>query len=655
MDAGPVSLGLILDCSASMWNRLEDGRYRIDAAKQVLTDFVSSLPEDGQQNIGLRIYGSKIHFSKPGACQDSELVVPIEGFERAKILEAVRSARAVGATPLAKSLELAAGDFQKPGKRRLIVFTDGEESCGGNVAAAIESLRARGVEVDVRLIGIGLPPAAVARFEALGVPVENASTLKQLATAFENATSVGSGAKEKAAEAPAPKPVEFVVKAIADGAPFTGASIFFERESDGSRVALEPVSEGVWKGSALPGSYRGGNEDGSKVWRNLPLVPSAADAKPQEFSFDFTVPPQVRITPESLNAFTAQPLRVKFEGAKGNERDYLTIVPVDSEQDTGPSWQTTGGKSAGEVELITPGQPVPVEVRYYAQLESGSVLAGKSAPISLSLPTVKILAPDSIPASSSLVVGYEGAAQAGNHFYLRKEGSKDGEYLSYRPQPPDASETVTFTSPPDPGTYEIALANDLSPETPLAVKKFEVTEAGYAIEVPASAPAGSRVAVKWQGPRGEGIFLTIVEKNAEDGTWLDYLYLSDAGEEVLLNTPRTPGAAEIRIVSEAAQGRVLLRRELQLTQPSLTLQAPTTIPASAQVDIEWSSAPAGGGDYITIVKQGAEEGSYDSYFYVETPQGKGSMNAPEAVGQYEIRYVTGDGKTIKSVPLNVTH
>lgn len=653
VESGEVSLALILDCSASMWNRLEDGRYRIDAAKQVLTDFVASLPEEPKRNIGLRIYGSRIPFSKSGACEDSVLVVPVEGFQRAKILEAVKSARAVGATPLAKSLELAASDFPPTGKRRLIVFTDGEESCGGNVAAALESLRAAGVDVDVRLIGIGLLPAAVARFEAMGLPVENASTLSQLSTALAGASSEGLGTDTASTETAAPAPVAFFVKAIADGAPFTGGTVFFERESDNSRVPLEPVSEGVWKGTGIPGSYRAGGEGGSKIWRNLALVPAAEEVNPQEFVFDFSEPPQVKLLPEALKAFTAQTLRVRFEGAKGQERDYLTIVPVDSEQDTGPSWENAGGTSSGEVELLTPGQPIPVEARYYALVGSEFVLAGRSAPIALSLPEVKLLAPDSIPSSTNLRVGYEGAAQAKNYIYLRKQGAPAGEYLTYQPQPADPSETVTFTSPSEPGKYELLLANDVSPETPLAVKPLEVTEAGYVLDAPASAVAGSKVTVNWQGPRGDGIYITIVEKDAPDGAYLFYENLSEAESAITLHTPRTPGAAEIRVVSNAEQGRSLLRRELLLTVPEVTLKAPASVTTSSPVKIGWTG-PAGHGDYLTIVKKGAEEGTYESWISVESNSGEGELTAPNAAGEYEIRYDTGEGRTMKSLPLKVT-
>ena len=50
---------LILDASGSMYNKLEDGRYRLVAAKDALRAFIDGLPDENL-NVGLRIYGSGI-------------------------------------------------------------------------------------------------------------------------------------------------------------------------------------------------------------------------------------------------------------------------------------------------------------------------------------------------------------------------------------------------------------------------------------------------------------------------------------------------------------------------------------------------------------------------------------------------------------------
>jgi len=132
-EAPVTEIELILDASGSMWNKLEDGRFRIDAAKQVLTEFISETPARPDLRIGLRIYGAKVHYSKPGACEDSELVAPIAPLDRPRLLAAVRNGRAIGATPLARSLDtpldragrvLVAPDLSVPGHPNIFVPGD---------------------------------------------------------------------------------------------------------------------------------------------------------------------------------------------------------------------------------------------------------------------------------------------------------------------------------------------------------------------------------------------------------------------------------------------------------------------------------------------------------------------------------------------------
>src|SRR5690554_2198937 len=73
---------LILDASGSMFNRLEDDRYRIVAAKEVLAELIAALPAEGNLNVGFRAYGAATQATAAGACEDSQLYVPVEGVQR---------------------------------------------------------------------------------------------------------------------------------------------------------------------------------------------------------------------------------------------------------------------------------------------------------------------------------------------------------------------------------------------------------------------------------------------------------------------------------------------------------------------------------------------------------------------------------------------
>src|SRR5690554_1531329 len=147
---------LILDASGSMYSQLEDGRYRLVAAKSVLTDFITNLPDGEDLHVGLRVYGSELQALDPDSCTDSRLYVPMAGVDRAALLGKVDEVLARGATPIAWSLEQAGNDFTEPGSYMIVLVTDGEESCGGDIGQVMNDLAARGIDIDLRIIGFDL-------------------------------------------------------------------------------------------------------------------------------------------------------------------------------------------------------------------------------------------------------------------------------------------------------------------------------------------------------------------------------------------------------------------------------------------------------------------------------------------------------------------
>ena len=65
-------------------------------------------------------------------------------------------------TPIGASLEQVANDLAGvEGPKIVVLVTDGEETCDGNPAAAIESLTAQGIDVQVNIVGFALDDDAV--------------------------------------------------------------------------------------------------------------------------------------------------------------------------------------------------------------------------------------------------------------------------------------------------------------------------------------------------------------------------------------------------------------------------------------------------------------------------------------------------------------
>lgn len=115
----------------------------------------------------MRIYGGGL---KTGPqCEDSVLVTPMKGFDKAALQTQVSGATPKGATPIVYSLIQAANDFPKDSSRKVIVLvTDGEESCGGKLNDAAAMFKKLGIEVDIRIIGIDLNEKARKSFEGFG-------------------------------------------------------------------------------------------------------------------------------------------------------------------------------------------------------------------------------------------------------------------------------------------------------------------------------------------------------------------------------------------------------------------------------------------------------------------------------------------------------
>ncbi len=141
---------IVLDGSGSMWGEI-DGRRKLDTAREVVGRVVSSLPAD--RALGLMAYGHR----RKGDCSDIELIVPPAPGTAPAVLQAVRSMRFVGKTPLSEAVRQAAEalDYtQAPAT--VVLVTDGLETCAADPCAVATELEAAGVGFTAHVIGFGL-------------------------------------------------------------------------------------------------------------------------------------------------------------------------------------------------------------------------------------------------------------------------------------------------------------------------------------------------------------------------------------------------------------------------------------------------------------------------------------------------------------------
>lgn len=143
---------IILDASGSMLQR-QGGQRRIDIAKKTLTELTGATLPAGTP-FALRVFGHK----EAGSCR-TDLEIPLKPLDRAAVAGVLAGieAKNLAKTPIAASLGKILEDLKgAQGELVVVLITDGEETCEGDPAAAIEALKSAGVEVRINIVGFAI-------------------------------------------------------------------------------------------------------------------------------------------------------------------------------------------------------------------------------------------------------------------------------------------------------------------------------------------------------------------------------------------------------------------------------------------------------------------------------------------------------------------
>lgn len=159
----------ILDASNSM-NARWGVQTRIDAAKELLAETVDGLRDVPNLEIGLRVYGHQSPITATFQdCNDTKLEVPFAANNFTSVKNRVKSIQAKGTTPIARSLEAAAGDFPDNTSRNVIILiTDGLEACDNDPCVIAKKLKDKGVNVTPFVIGLGMDLSYLDKFRCIG-------------------------------------------------------------------------------------------------------------------------------------------------------------------------------------------------------------------------------------------------------------------------------------------------------------------------------------------------------------------------------------------------------------------------------------------------------------------------------------------------------
>ncbi|CAN5246868.1 hypothetical protein BH23ACT9_BH23ACT9_10650 [soil metagenome] len=159
----------VLDASGSMVGSAGGGQTKMEAAKDALVEYVTVTPEF--VDLGLVVYGHRGDNTQSGreeSCAGIETFAEIGELTHGTVEQVVAGFQPTGWTPVAASLEAAgpllqaaAADDEAAGlegvTNRVILISDGIETCGGDPVAAAQGLVDLGISVVVDVIGFDVP------------------------------------------------------------------------------------------------------------------------------------------------------------------------------------------------------------------------------------------------------------------------------------------------------------------------------------------------------------------------------------------------------------------------------------------------------------------------------------------------------------------
>jgi Ca-activated chloride channel family protein len=325
-----------------------------------------------------------------------------------------------------------------------------------------------------------------------------------------------------------------------------------------------------------------------------------------------------------------------------NARDKVTIVARDAPEGEDGDYKRTGGD--GTASLQAPGEPGLYEVRYLREAD-GSVVG--RAPIELTGSAVTVTAPATAPAGSRIAVEWSPTVNPRDYVTIVPMGAPDDQVDEYKRA---GGGSGSLQTPSDPGLYEVRYVLQEG-RAVLGRASLELTGSAVTVTAPATAPAGSRVAVEWSPTVNPRDYVTIVPKGAPDDRVDNYKRAGSDGTATV-QAPDEPGLYEVRYVLQEGR-RVVGRAPLELTDADISLTVPATAPAGSRVTVTWT-ATVNPRDYVTIVPMGAPDDQVDVYKRAGGDPST-TIKAPESPGLYEVRYVLSEGRRLMArAPLELT-
>jgi len=264
--------------------------------------------------------------------------------------------------------------------------------------------------------------------------------------------------------------------------------------------------------------------------------------------------------------------------------------------------------------------------------------------------TATLDTPPSVPAGAGIPVKWTGPGKQWDRIGVVPVGAPDSESPDAPWSTYATGNQVWIIAPETPGEYEVRyLGRD--PDALLARRKITLSPVTASLQAPASAAAGSEIDVKWTGPGNGDDRIFIVKAGAAEGTKTDDS-APVGSSPTHITVPDEPGDYELRYITPRL-AITLARAPLGVSATTATVEGPGSALAGASIEVKWTG-PANRYDRIYIVKAGAPDRT-TSDFSTPAEKSPARVTVPEALGDYEIRYVMGGiHHALAQAPITIT-
>jgi Mg-chelatase subunit ChlD len=337
-------------------------------------------------------------------------------------------------------------------------------------------------------------------------------------------------------------------------------------------------------------------------------------------------------------------LSVTWSGPK-QPGDFISIdAPGSPETTYGPYANTAAGSPA---KIWAPDTAGDYVVRYHM---AGGYRVIASASVKVTDVGATLSGPERVDAGADVPIKWTGPGRASDFISIDAVGSGDTKYGPYASVAAGNS-SVKIRAPDQAGDYVVryhmAGTYRVIGTIPLRVGAIDAT-----LVAPDAIGAGAKLDVQWTGPGYPTDFISIDAPGAADRTYGNY---GNVGKDktVQVRAPDVAGDYQLRYHTGSSY-TVLVSRPIKVEPATATLAAPNEVVAGKVFDVTWKG-PDNEGDFVTLVPRGTAEGRYGSSNGYTRRGNPVRLEAPKDVGDYELRYLTGQSYAmLAAAPLRVT-